>query len=89
MKQKKIPMRMCVVTHERLEKKNLIRVVKTSDGIIIDPSGKLNGRGFYLKKDIEVINKAKKDKILDHLFNENVLDEVYESAIKECEKNGR
>jgi uncharacterized protein len=88
MKQKKIPMRMCVVTHERLEKKNLIRVVKTSDGIIIDPSGKLNGRGFYLKKDIEVINKAKKDKILDHLFNENVLDEVYESAIKECEKNG-
>jgi predicted RNA-binding protein YlxR (DUF448 family) len=88
MKQKKIPMRMCVVTHERLEKKNLIRVVKTSDGIIIDPSGKLNGRGFYLKKDIEVINKAKKDKILDHLFNENVLDEVYGSAIKECEKNG-
>lgn len=88
MKQKKIPMRMCVVTHERLEKKNLIRVVKTSDGIIIDPSGKLNGRGFYLKKDIEVINKAKKDKILDHLFNENVLDEVYESAIKECENNG-
>jgi predicted RNA-binding protein YlxR (DUF448 family) len=46
MKQKKIPMRMCVVTHERLEKKNLIRVVKTSDGIIIDPSGKLNEEDF-------------------------------------------
>ena len=57
---KKIPMRSCVITKEKLPKKELIRVVRTPDGeVIIDVSGKANGRGAYLKKDIEVIKKAK------------------------------
>ena len=37
MKQKKIPMRMCIVTRERIEKRNLIRIVKTDEGIVVDP----------------------------------------------------
>ena len=56
MKQKKIPMRTCVVTHEKCEKRQLIRVVRDPNGkVIVDESGKLNGRGAYLKKDKDVI----------------------------------
>ena len=61
MKQKKIPMRTCVVTNEKYPKKELIRVVRTPEGnIIVDETGKANGRGAYLKKDKEVIKKAQK-----------------------------
>jgi predicted RNA-binding protein YlxR (DUF448 family) len=50
---------MCVVTREKLEKKDLIRIVKNKDGeIFIDLTGKANGKGVYLKKDLEVILKA-------------------------------
>jgi predicted RNA-binding protein YlxR (DUF448 family) len=54
MDMKKIPMRTCVVTKEKLPKKELIRVVRSADGVIVDPTGKVNGRGAYLKKDKEV-----------------------------------
>ena len=64
MKQRKIPMRTCIVTKEKLPKRELIRVLRTPEGnVIIDESGKSNGRGAYLKKDLEVITKAKKSKI--------------------------
>lgn len=75
---KKIPMRCCVVTKERLPKKELIRVVRMPDGnIVVDETGKLNGKGAYLKKDMEVINKAKKSKILNRVLESVVPDEVY------------
>ena len=61
MKTRKIPMRMCVVTREKYPKKELIRIVRTEDGIKVDETGKLNGRGAYLKKDLEVFEKAKKN----------------------------
>ena len=52
MKVRKIPMRTCVVTREKLPKAELIRVVRTPEGnVVIDESGKANGRGAYLKKD--------------------------------------
>lgn len=72
MKVKKIPMRSCVVTKEKLPKGELIRVVRTPEGsVIIDPSGKANGRGAYLKKDLKVFEKALKSKVLDrHLETE-------------------
>ena len=55
MKVRKIPMRTCVVTREKLPKAELIRVVRTPEGnVVIDESGKANGRGAYLKKDKEV-----------------------------------
>lgn len=83
---KKIPMRSCVVTKEKLPKKELIRVVRTPEGTIeIDESGKLNGRGAYLKKDLEVIKSAKTSKILNRILEVEVPDEIFdrlESIIK-------
>ena len=76
---KKIPMRSCVITKEKLPKKELIRVVRTPDGeVIIDVSGKANGRGAYLKKDIEVIKKAKSNKLLNRVLEVEVPDKIYE-----------
>ena len=76
---KKIPMRSCVITKEKLPKKELIRVVRTPDGeVIIDVSGKANGRGAYLKKDIEVIKKAKNNKVLNRVLEVEVPDSIYE-----------
>ncbi len=84
MKQKKIPMRMCIVTKEKIEKKNLIRIVDTQDGIIVDETGKVNGHGVYLKKDIEVIKKAKDNKILNKVFEKEVKESVFEKAEDLC-----
>lgn len=84
---KKIPLRTCVVTREKLEKKDLIRVVRTPDGeVVIDESGKLNGRGAYLKKDIDVINKAEKNKILNKHLEVEVKSDVFEELKKIIEK---
>ena len=79
MKVKKIPIRTCVVTKEKLPKKDLIRVVRTPDGdIIIDEIGKVNGRGAYLKKDIEVFKKAKVSKILNRHLEVEVPDSIFD-----------
>ena len=59
MKVKKIPLRTCVVTKERFPKNELLRIVRTPDNEIkIDLTGKLNGHGAYIKKDLEVLEKA-------------------------------
>lgn len=79
MKTKKVPMRSCIVTKEKLEKKDLIRVVKNNKNeVFIDLTGKSNGRGAYLKKDKEVIKKCKQNKILDKHLETNIPDEIYE-----------
>lgn len=79
---KKVPMRSCVVTGEKLEKKELIRVVRdNTNNVMIDLSGKANGRGAYLKKDIDVIKKAKMNKILDRRLEVEVPDCLYEELI--------
>lgn len=85
MKVKKIPMRTCIVTREKCEKKDLLRIVRTPDGsVIVDPTGKSNGRGAYLKKDIEVIKKAEKSKILERVLEVEIPNNIYEEAIKLC-----
>ena len=79
MKQKKIPMRTCIVTKEKLPKNKLIRIVRTPDlNIVIDETGKQNGRGAYLKKDIEVYEKAKKTKILNKHLEIEVPDSIFD-----------
>ncbi len=84
---RKIPLITCVVTREKLEKKDLIRVVRTPDGnVLIDESGKLNGRGAYLKKDIDVINKAEKNKILNKHLEVEVKKEVFDELKRLIEK---
>jgi len=83
MKVKKIPMRTCVVTGEKLPKKDLLRIVKTPEGNIVpDESGKMNGRGAYIKKDIEVVEKAKKNKSLERHLECMIDDSVYEEIKK-------
>ena len=77
---KKIPLRTFVVTKEKCEKRDLLRVVRTPEKeVIYDESGKANGKGAYLKKDIDVINKAKKSEILDRVLEVCVPDEIYET----------
>ena len=82
MKQRKIPMRMCVVTKEKFPKKELIRIVKTENGVVVDESGKINGHGAYLKKDKEVFEKAKKSKILNKVLETEINNEVFDELDK-------
>jgi predicted RNA-binding protein YlxR (DUF448 family) len=80
---KKIPLRTCVITKEKLEKKDLLRVVRTPEGnVIFDSTGKQNGKGAYLKKDLEVIKRAKEKKILDKILEVEVLDKVFDELEK-------
>lgn len=75
---KKIPMRMCVVTRERFPKQELIRVVVNKEGkVIVDVTGKANGKGAYVKKDIDVLKKAKTTKVLDRALNVTISDDIY------------
>lgn len=79
MKIKKIPERTCIVTHEKCMKKDLLRVVRCPDGIVkVDLTGKMNGRGAYVKKDLEVIEKARLSKVLDKHLEVNVTEDVYD-----------
>lgn len=79
MKQKKIPMRTCVITREKCEKKDLVRVVRTPEGsVVVDVTGKQNGKGAYLKLSLEVIEKAMKNKALDRALEVEVPLEIYE-----------
>lgn len=79
MKTRKVPMRMCAVTRQRFEKKDLIRVVNSPDGeVLIDETGKLNGRGVYLKKDLLVIEKAEKKDVFSKVFEKEVDKSIYE-----------
>lgn len=78
MKIKKIPMRMCSVTREKFPKQELIRVVKTPEGKVkIDETGKLNGHGAYIKKDLEVLEKAKKTKALGRALEVEIPESIY------------
>ena len=79
---RKIPMRMCVVTREKFPKKELVRVVRTSDGVIVDTTGKANGRGAYLKIDKEVFEKAKQSKVLERHLETAIPNEVYDELNK-------
>ena len=79
---RKIPMRTCVVTREKLPKKELIRVVRTADGVIVDPTGKVNGRGAYLKIDKAVFEKAKQSKVLDKFLEVEVPLSVFDELDK-------
>lgn len=76
---KKIPMRTCVITGEKLPKKELVRIVRTPEGnVIVDESGKSNGRGAYIKLSTETIEKAEKSKILNRKLEVEVPSTIYE-----------
>ena len=78
-KAKKIPQRKCVVCGKLKDKKDLLRVVKNKDeGILIDESGKKNGRGAYICKDEACIEEAIRTNKLNRVFRTEVSDELYE-----------
>ena len=83
MKEKKIPLRTCVITHEKLPKKELLRIVRTPEGIVkVDLTGKVNGHGAYIKKDKDLINKLKSNKMLEKYLEVSINDDVYEEMLK-------
>jgi len=78
-RKRKIPLRKCIVTNERKPKEELIRVVRNKDGeVFVDPTGKKNGRGAYLAKDLQVIEKAAKTGVLNREFQTDIDEAIYE-----------
>lgn len=76
---RKIPLRKCVATGEQLPKKELLRIVRTPEGeLAVDPTGKKNGHGAYLKKDAEAVAAAKKNKALERALGVSIPEEFYE-----------
>jgi predicted RNA-binding protein YlxR (DUF448 family) len=83
---KKIPMRMCVSCREMRPKKELTRVVRTPEGeVLIDPTGRANGRGAYLCLKTACLEKAIKSRALERTLEVAISKETYEALRKDCE----
>ncbi len=81
---KKIPLRQCVGCMEMKEKKTMMRVLKTPEGdIVLDVTGKKNGRGAYLCKCMDCLKKAQKNKGLERSFKMSLSNEIYTGLEKE------
>ena len=84
---KKIPLRRCIVTREQLPKQELLRIVRDKEGkVSVDQTGKLGGRGAYIKKDLAILEKAMKSKILEKRLECKIEESVYEEIKKIIEK---
>lgn len=81
---RKIPQRKCVGCGEMIPKKEMLRVLRTQEGeFVLDPTGKMNGRGAYLCNSAECFKKAVKSKGLERSFKQAIPSEVYERLEKE------
>ena len=88
MKIKKIPMRTCVISKEKLAKKDLIRIVRTPEGqVIVDLTGKANGRGAYIKKDLAILEKCQKSPVLENILGVKIPEEIFIELKSIIEKN--
>ena len=75
---KKIPMRKCLATNESFPKNELLRIVRTPEGVVkVDTTGKLNGKGAYISKSKEALKILKDKKLLNKALEVNVDDSVY------------
>ncbi len=84
---KNIPLRKCLGCDEMIGKKGLLRVVKTKEGeISIDETGKKNGRGAYICRDMECFNKAQKKHSLERSLKCSISEEIYEKLRQEIEE---
>lgn len=84
--QKTIPMRQCMGCRERRAKRELLRVVRMTDGnVSLDFSGKLNGRGAYICPDLECLKKARKSRALDRSLEVEIPEAVYDRLVAEME----
>ena len=83
-------MRQCIGCGEMKSKKEMIRVIKTAEGeILLDATGRKNGRGAYLCPSMECFKKAVKGRGLERSFKMAIPREVYETLEKEMEKIGK
>ena len=81
------PQRTCMGCNSKKDKKDLIRIVKNKENnIFVDLTGKANGRGAYIKKDLNVLNTARSKKILEKNLEISIKDELYEE-IEQIIKN--
>lgn len=78
-KNKKIPLRKCIVTQEMQPKQTLIRIVRNKDGeVFVDPTGKQNGRGAYISKDLAAVEKAENNKVIERHFQVKSAGVIYQ-----------
>lgn len=90
MSTKKVPLRQCIGCGEMKSKKEMIRILKTeTEGIVLDATGRKNGRGAYVCPDVACFQKAVKNKGLERSFKMPVPKEVYEALEKEMEQFGK
>ena len=88
--QKKIPQRQCMGCRERKAKREMIRVVRGTDGnVSLDFGGKMNGRGAYICPNPECLNKARRSKSLERSLEVEIPAEVYERLTREIEVDSR
>ena len=81
---KKPPMRTCAGCRTAKEKKDLVRIVRRPDGtVVMDLTGRENGRGAYLCRDVNCLAKARKTKNIERSLSVQIPDEVYEKLEKE------
>jgi predicted RNA-binding protein YlxR (DUF448 family) len=85
MRVKKVPMRMCLGCQEMKPKKELIRIVRRAhDSVVqIDPTGKVAGRGAYICRKVECLEKAFKYKRLEKALEVPISQEIYEQLKRE------
>lgn len=84
---KKVPLRQCIGCGEMKSKKEMMRVLKTpEDEIVLDVTGKMNGRGAYLCKQRECLLMARKNKGLERSFKMSIPNEVYDNLEGEFDK---
>ena len=85
---KKVPLRQCVGCGQMKSKKEMMRVIKTAEGdIVLDVTGRKNGRGAYLCKQEECLKMAMKNKGLERSFKMSIDQSVHESLQKEYDEN--
>lgn len=90
MKKRKVPLRRCVGCREMKDKRELLRVVRNKEGeVFIDPTGKKNGRGAYICKNIDCFNTAWETKSFSREFSCEVPEDVYDEITKQLEGYGR
>lgn len=90
MSEKKVPLRQCIGCNEMKSKKEMIRIIRTPEGeIVLDATGRKNGRGAYICPTKECLKKAIKGKGLERSFKMPIPAEVYETLEKEMEELDR
>lgn len=90
MSTKKVPLRQCIGCGEMKSKKEMIRILKTeAEGVVLDATGRKNGRGAYVCPNMECFQKAVKSRGLERAFKMPIPKEVYESLEKEMEQIGK